>query len=350
MLPGTLSMPVTVMLSITNRCNLRCLHCEPDSGNALTNELTTDQWLALIDDLAQKKVFNVFVSGGEPLVRKDVFALLERLTRHRLAVTLFTNAIPVTEQVADRLSELSIHSVMVSLDGSKPETHDRLRGPGAFVGAIRGIERLRRRDLKVSATMVVNRFNMDDIPATVRLAQDSGLSGIAVNQLRAMGRANRFLDQIGLSREDNIRVAELLTSLQEKHDGFVGGTHLNRAKNYETSITSHRPRTMASCSACRQSAAVTADGKVVPCNYLRQMEAGSVLEHSFEDIWRSSPVMHQFRALSQISVSEIPECRDCKYNSVCDGGCRAAAYAATGTFFSRDPACWYVNGMDSARI
>lgn len=339
-----LSAPITVSLNVTNRCNLRCRHCSVEGGETLNGELSTDEWLAVIRELAESKVFKVFINGGEPLVREDIFVLLEELAGHPIAVTLFTNATLITEEMADRLDEYHLQAISVSLDGSKPEVHDCLRGKGTFHKTVTGIERLVQRGLKVGISTVVTPFNLSDLPAIVSLARGLGTSGISVSKLRALGRAAS--NGLSTSESQDMKVAETLLTLEEKHSNFVSSTYLGRARVYEsTPRADAQAMNLASCSAAKSSCSIRPDGWVIPCNYLWDMKCGNVRGEDFITIWRHSPGMQQFRALSNLTVDDVVECRDCRYKSVCDAGCRAIAYATYGSFTARDPFCWY-DGSD----
>jgi MoaA/NifB/PqqE/SkfB family radical SAM enzyme len=117
---GELSAPLTVFLDVTNRCNLRCHHCSASAGDELDHALTTEEWLALIRRLAELKVLKVIISGGEPLMRPDIFRLLEELDRWRIGIKMNTNATLVDEQVAARLAGFRmLRSLEVSLAGPR---------------------------------------------------------------------------------------------------------------------------------------------------------------------------------------------------------------------------------------
>jgi SynChlorMet cassette radical SAM/SPASM protein ScmE len=335
-----LSAPITVSLNVTNRCNLRCRHCYLASGEASYEEISTDEWLSLIHDLADCKVFNVFINGGEPLVREDIFVLLDELARHPIGVTLFTNATLVTEETADKLGECCLRGISVSLDGSKPKIHDRLRGEGTFLKTVAGIERLVRRGLKVGISTVVTRFNLSDLPAIVKLARELGARGIVVNELRALGRAAS--NELSTSKLQDREVAETLLTLEEEHGDFVRSTYSGRARIYRSDPPPDaQARNLASCGAAKASCSIRPDGWVIPCNFLWGMKCGNVRDEDFITIWRHSSGMQQFRALSNLTVDDVAECRNCRYKSVCDAGCRAMAYATYGSFTARDPFCWY---------
>jgi SynChlorMet cassette radical SAM/SPASM protein ScmE len=335
-----LSAPITVSLNVTNRCNLRCRHCCLARREAVSEELGTHEWLALIRELAACQAFRIQVNGGEPLVREDIFALLEELTKHPFAVTLFTNGTLITEEIADRLGNFRLSGVSVSLDGSKPETHDALRGEGTFHRTLTGIERLILRGLTVGITCVVTQLNLGDLADTVRLARETGASGVSFQNLRALGRASG--GALSLSRSEDRRVSETLLALQKAHDSFVSSAHAEWAKMYRTEPPGDaEAKHLATCSAAKSSCSIQPDGTVIPCNFLWDMICGNVRTEDFIDIWRRSSAMQQLRALSKLTVDHVPACRSCRYKSVCDAGCRAIAHTICGDWLARDPFCWY---------
>jgi len=139
-----------------------------------------------------------------------------------------------------------------------------------------------------------------------------------------------------------MEVAEVLLSLEEEYGDFIRSTYSVRARIYRSELQPDaQAKSLASCSAAKSSCSIRPDGWVIPCNYLWDMKCGNVRDEDFITIWCYSSGMQQFRALSNLTVDDVPECRDCKYKSVCDAGCRAIAYTICGSFTARDPFCWY---------
>jgi SynChlorMet cassette radical SAM/SPASM protein ScmE len=339
-----LSAPLSVFLNVTQRCNLRCAHCSVAAGDALDDELTTDEWLALIEQLAELKVFQVTLTGGEPLMRPDLFVLLEELDRQRIVTRLNTNATLVDSVAAERLARLRLlKAVTVSLDGSCPEIHDPLRGDGAFEGAVQGIRALLERGLEVSLSAVVTRLNQQDLEAMVYLTQRLGLRRISFNNLSPVGRMQSSWAAFWLPAERRKEVAARLAALAEVYGDLVAATFLNwHALLSKPPGEGAEPRHIHICGAAQESCAIRADGAVLACNLASDYVCGNIREGDLASIWRDSPQMQAVRQLPRQTSADVEGCRDCAYRFVCTTGCRADAWCTTGSWTGGPTAiCWH---------
>src|SRR5579883_3590260 len=139
-LQGGLSAPITVTWEITAACNIACVHCLSSSGRRRPRELTTEQSLALVDELAEMQVFQIHFGGGEPFMYYGIWEVLERCSQRGLVMCVSTNGTLITPERARRLTEFQPLYFQVSLDGGTPQTNDRIRGAGVFQRAMRGLE------------------------------------------------------------------------------------------------------------------------------------------------------------------------------------------------------------------
>ncbi|MGD8397545.1 MAG: radical SAM protein, partial [Anaerolineae bacterium] len=350
MLERVLSAPITVSLHFTSACNLRCRHCYVAAGRPADDELTTEEWLLVIRELAEQRVFNIFVNGGEPLVRPDIMVLLDELARHPFVVRLFTNGTLVTDTVADQLLERGLGRITVSLDGPTAEIHDWIRGTGAFERAISGIRRLVQRGAEVNLSVTAMASNHAHMPDIVRLARDLGVESVVVNGLFVTGRAAQSNGALGLSPAQTQVLLDDLVRLREVEGRFLASPYLQRLDLLASGVpVGAGSRTLASCGAAKTSCSIRPDGWVTACNYLWDVKCGNVRHEPFARIWQESDGMQQFRALSHHLVEEIEACQTCGFKTVCDGGCRARAYGVGGDFFAGDPFCWCHDGDLYAR-
>jgi sulfatase maturation enzyme AslB (radical SAM superfamily) len=169
-----LSAPLFVIWEITGACNLRCKHCLSDAGKKAPDELNTQEVKDLIDVLEKMKVFYVNFSGGEPLVRPDIFEILEYASQKKMGIDLLTNGSLITQEVIDRFENTNIFHVQVSLDGIGGN-HDDFRGiDGAFERSIEAIRLLRKANYGVSISSAVTKQNIDEIPKIIDLAVELG--------------------------------------------------------------------------------------------------------------------------------------------------------------------------------
>jgi len=167
--------PLSLFLSVTSRCNQSCLHCAVYADHFTYGpDLTTDQWLAFIEHMADLKIFRVKISGGEPFVREDIFDILDALYEKPIRMSINTNATLIDTERARKIGRYSdkLDDVMVSLDGATAASHDALRGPGAFEAALEGIECLIDHVNNVNAYATVTRFNYRELEEITRLAAD----------------------------------------------------------------------------------------------------------------------------------------------------------------------------------
>jgi SynChlorMet cassette radical SAM/SPASM protein ScmE len=341
---GELSAPINVFLNVTNRCNLRCSHCMTSAGGPQGDELSTEEWLALIRRLAELKVFRARVTGGEPLVRPDLFRLLEELQRRRIVIHLNSNATLVDRDVARRLAELSLLKVVnVSLDGSCAEVHDRLRGLGAFERAVRGVEAMVAEGLRVQIAAVVTRLNQHDLEPMIRLARRLGVVGIGFNNLHPAGRVMGHRQDLWLAADERRAVGQRLAVMQQKNDGFMSTTFTRWHGMLSTPPKEiGRSGHIHVCSAGVETCAICANGDVLACNAAPGFVCGNVRSQDLADIWLRSPQMRAVRALVHLTTEDVEGCRTCPYRCVCDTGCRADAWSMTGSWTGGPAAiCWH---------
>jgi radical SAM protein with 4Fe4S-binding SPASM domain len=289
-------------------------------------------------------VFKVIVTGGEPLVRRDFFQLATAIDERRFAWTLNSNATLIDDEAAERLASYHLlKGIAVSLDGATAAVHDSLRGTGAFDRAIRGIQLLVRHDARVGITAVISQLNADRLADMVGLAKDLGATGIGFSTLHPVGRARVNTQALDLPPSQRVVTGQQLVALQDRHGDFVQGGLIDWTRMYRnTPPAEGEPRHLLSCSAAKDSCAIRPDGSVIPCNAMWDFVCGSVREQELAAIWHDSPGLQQVRALTELTVEDVPGCDQCAYGSVCGGGCRADAWLATGTLTGHSPDCWQV--------
>ncbi|MBW2063658.1 MAG: radical SAM protein [Deltaproteobacteria bacterium] len=351
-----LSAPISVFISVTYKCNLRCRHCAVYWGENTNGDVDTSTWLRFFQELSDLKVFRVRITGGEPLMRDDIWQLMDSIHELPMRFALNTNAILVDRPCAQRLNQYDkIDEIMVSLDGSCPETHDPLRGQGTFETVLLGIEQLAQTPVPLSFYCTVNHYNLNDLEGITKLAKEFNPLAIKFNDLLPEGRGLGNYRELGLSREEWGGALEQLRELRETYGPMISGTILDQGEIYQTlsQLTSENkvaapPNNLCGCGALIQECAVRPDGWIVPCDRLPNLKAGHIVERRFAQIWRSSEVFTRFRKRREISLSDLPECQDCLYKSRCTGGCPAVPNALFGSFAARDPlGCFRVySGME----
>ncbi len=339
-----LSAPLEVFLSITNRCNLGCGHCSVSSSPSPgPGELTTKKWLDLVGEMEDMKVFTVRISGGEPFCHPDLFTILERIIRGSMRVSINTNATLIGREEARALKGMApwIDDVMVSLDGSTPQVHDRLRGEGSFERAMRGMEALLSEGLPVSLYTTVVRYNWRDLEGIILLARKMGISGVKFNELIPMGRGLDHYRELSLDPEERRTVLSIVKDLKEDYDGFVAGTYVDLLEIMASVEASDGDLSLNTCSAGTTEIAVRPDGWVVPCDRLYGYRVGNVREKGLGEIWHHSDRLNRFRERFQLTVDDLSGCMGCRYRHGCGGGCPAVPYNLGRGMMSRDPLSCY---------
>lgn len=341
-----LSAPLEVFLSLTNHCNLGCSHCSVSSSPSVrVGELSTLEWLDLIREMRRMKVFTVRISGGEPFTHPDLFQILKEMVDSGMRVSINTNATLIGREEARALKEIShwIDDIMVSLDGSTAEVHDRLRGEGSFRRAIRGIEALLAEDLPVSLYTTVVRYNWRDLEGIVLLASEMAVTGIKFNELIPMGRALNHYRELSLKPWERRTVLRSLRNLKGSYEGFIAGTYVDLLEiisSIESPSTDGDPY-LNTCSAGTTEVAIRPDGWTVPCDRLYNYKVGDIRKEGLEDIWHRSEALNRFRERFQLTIDDLPECKDCRYKCRCGGGCPAVPYNLGKGILSRDPLSCY---------
>lgn len=334
--------PNVVFWDVTYACNMKCTHCFSNAGIAGSKELTTDEALDLIDELAAMKVFWIGFGGGEPLLRKDFLTLLEHATENRIQVTFSTNGSLMDDHLAHKLSDLGIGYVQVSVDGC-PSTHDTIRGvEGSFEKAKECIMKLSRAGVKTIMATVIHRKNFAELFDIFSLALNIKVYGWRILRFIPLGRGSR--DWV-LSLNQHRRLASLLTRYET-----IASKRMKLLVDESYRIFSNRSRDnerllplkgLSTCPAAITTCAITPEGYVLPCNFFENQNLEklfnpeNVRQRRFRDIWKDSDLLTRFRMGFDITG----RCRICNYFDICKGGCRAAAFSLGKDLRASDPLC-----------
>ncbi|MFH1740150.1 MAG: radical SAM protein [bacterium] len=339
--------PFSSVLSITNRCNLKCAHCFASANEHLNGELSIFQWRGIIDDLHSCGVFRFTFSGGEPFARSDWRDLAEYVFSKPGTLRFNTNATLITDETAEYLRGTGrVNGFIVGLDGADAETHDALRSPGAFEGAIRGIEALRKVGYRPQGFCVITKLNIEKVEGILRLAKKLGLSCLTLTPMTASGRGKRNVAELTPSLDEKRALVDELNQLRSELGGLMDGTWCNVAKKVaeyrDRGPTNEGPvKCIQRCGAVNGGFAVRADGQLSPCEQGMDYPCGSLLERSFKDLWSNAERCTHIRKHWSTTLDEIEGCRDCEWRRDCNGGCPASAHSATGIWPSRDPSACY---------
>jgi radical SAM protein with 4Fe4S-binding SPASM domain len=366
-----------VFWETTKACNLSCRHCRAVPQKMLgPRELTTKRAFDLIDAIAATARPVMVLSGGEPLFRPDLFDLAEYGVESGFRMALATNGTLVNGHVAAKIADAGFSRVAISLDGANSETHDRFRGvPGAHAKAVAGIRALRDEGVSVQVNSTIAKHNVAELPAMLDFALSLGADALHLFMLVPVGCGLEIAPAEMLLPDEYERVLHWfddqaktcpidLKATCAPHYYRIRAQRLEEARrNGDFTETFIAPGTRAKaapmllhgggghgqhlsamtrgCLAGTSVCFISNEGEVYPCGYL-PVSAGSTRFERFADIWNQSPVFQQLRDPHALEG----KCGVCRYESIC-GGCRARAYAATGSFLAEEPFCTYRPDLDS---
>jgi heme b synthase len=338
-------LPRLVALETTRACNLDCIHCRVAAGKIdPSEELKTDEVLGLFDRIAERTRPVVILTGGEPLLRHDIFTIARYGSDLGFHMTLAPNGTLLDESTSRRLIDAGVSRISISLDGATAEVHDAFRRmPGAFHAAMQGIEAARRAGLSFQINTSVTAFNIDEVPRVHELARQLGAAAHHVFMLVRVGRGRDLDAEVPPDRQE-----KLLQWLYERER--QGGMHVRAtcAPGYYRVVAqrggipgrpghpaTHTESFTRGCLAGRGFVFISSTGRVKPCGYF-DVECGDVRQGDFWAIWDDSPVFQALRDDEKLKG----KCGRCDYKGIC-GGCRARAYAATGDYLAEEPSCLY---------
>ena len=353
-----------VVWNITSQCNLKCRHCYIEATEAAKdNEMTTADGMAFIDDLAEMKVPVLMFSGGEPLVRPDLFELAAYAVEKGLRIVLSTNGTLIDDFTAQLIKEAGFQYVGVSIDGCE-ETHDMFRGEkGAFAAAIAGIRAAKAAGNRTGVRFTLNSLNKRDLPAVLDLIEQEKIDRFCMYHLVYAGRGGD-MKNLDVTLDEKSEVAQLLIDkaldfdrrgveleilTTDNHaDGlylldYIAKTNPARVPEVRQLLELH-----GGCSAGDRMADVDYLGNVHPCQFWSDLTLGNVRERKFSEIWNDLEANDGILARLRTKPAQLnAQCGKCSQNRLC-GGCRIRA-SVDGDIWGDDPACFWTDVAKEAK-
>ena len=331
----------TVIWDTTYACNLSCPHCLTNSGFPTSTELDTDQAFRLIDILSNAKIFSLTLSGGEPLIRPDILALIKKISQTKMRFDIVTNGVDISDEIMGGLKNSRIFDIQMSIDGIGKD-HDRFRGrKGAFDAACQNVQRLKDNGIAVSISTTVTKKNVGSLDRIVDLALELDCSGFRAIPFIPIGRGRVNRNDLKLDLQDLLLFTQRLV---DRHEELLGKLRISVETCYSFLLKPPPEKILSNgsmgCSAGYDTLSVGADGTAYPCSFLHDFPLGNLLTESFSHLWNRSPILNALRSLQKFNMKE--SCKSCPYSpNLCRGGCRAAAHLEYGDFCSSDPFCFY---------
>ena len=336
-----------VAWEVTRNCNLSCIHCRASASKGpFPDELDADASLTLLDQISEAGKPVVILTGGEPLLRTDIFELARHGTRKGLRMVMAPNGTLITEAIAREMAEAGIQRISISLDGATKESHDRFRQvDGAFEGALRGIKWAKKAGVDFQINTTITLQNLEEMPKIQELAVKLGAVAHHIFLLVPTGRGKYIADQeisaqqyehtLNWFYDQRDKVPLQLKATCAPHYYRILRERAHKEGKTVTFKTHGLDAVTRGCLGGTSFCFVSNTGIVQPCGFL-DLNCGSVKEASFRVIWNESEIFKTLRNFNNLKG----KCGRCEYRKVC-GGCRARAYEATGDYLAEEPLCLY---------
>lgn len=301
--------PRNAHLYVENKCNLRCEHCyESEETHPGHVRVSLEDYELIFDGLAELGVFVVTLSGGEPFLRRDFLDLVALARKKRFAVRIFTSGTLIDERKADRLRELNVTEVHISVYSHDPEVHDQFTGtPGSHARSMRAIRLLREREILTVMKTTVMTINVDHLDELVEIAKRHGVQLQLAPDVYRRNSGDGAPLELAVSSE---ALAEKVFSRPELVD-YVHGKRFDSSDCHGDGQWKGRKSL---CGAAKSTVTVGADGKLYPCSMF-QAAGGDTREHSLVDIWYRSRL---FDTIRRRTFQDMHHCPTCQVRGACN--------------------------------
>jgi mycofactocin radical SAM maturase len=332
-LKGGLDAPICLTWELTYACNLQCVHCLSSSGQRDPRELTTAEAKQVLDELRDLQVFYINIGGGEPMVRRDFFELIEYSISQGIGVKFSTNGAFIDAEKARRLAAMDYLDIQISLDGTDAVTNDAVRGEGSYAMARTAMDNLQAAGFgPFKISVVVTRHNVDQLDEFKALADSYGAQ-LRVTRLRPSGRGADSWHDLHPTNAQQRQIYEWL--LAHGEDVLTGDSffHLN-------ALGEEPLPGLNMCGAGRVVCLIDPIGDVYACPFVihDEFKAGSVRDAGgFAHVWKQSGLFRELREPESAGA-----CASCGSYDACQGGCMAAKFFTGLPLDGPDPEC--VNG------
>jgi radical SAM protein with 4Fe4S-binding SPASM domain len=331
--------PFYIQWHITNLCNLRCQHCYQDDFSKKSDldwaalKKVSHNLLATISEW--NKTASIHLTGGEPLLKPELFSLLNDLDQQSVVKELgvITNGLLVDREMTRRLSDFSkLKKIKISLDGGDAEINDSIRSKGTFEKVMRNLSLIKKeRKFEILFMFTVMKRNIRSLPSLFKLCQNLGIDGLIIERFIPLGKGKESLDEV-LSKEEWKEMIEMLLDFfpteGEEHS-------LLPYQAFQIRFNEEEPELLgAPCVIGVDGLCIMPDGSVFPCRRF-PISIGNLLETPLKQIWEESEVLEKVKKKENLKG----KCGRCKMKDC--RGCRSLALALTGDYLAEDPHCWY---------
>lgn len=326
--------PLNVTFQVTNNCNLNCVHCHRKNKNS--RSISISQFRKIIKQLRQLNVFNINISGGEPLLRPELSEMIKIVNGAGMRATISSNAVLLDNKAVDSLYEAGLRNMQISFDSYKPAKHDQIRGvKGAFKQMVAHLPLLKNRGIKFALVTSL----VDQTPAEYSKIIDTafqlGASAHKTNTVIPQGQArkmpasrnlNDFSAYIAIWKKKREQYKDKMTVMAESMFALQIGLEQISPKDAAPILKIGCPAAILTCN-------IDESGNVTPCSFFPDLILGNMLKNDFTKIW-NGPKAKQLR-----KRDKIKKCGTCPHKNSC-GGCRARSYGITNKMFQTDHYCF----------
>lgn len=344
-----------VVWNCTKTCNLKCMHCYANSDSKkYEGELSTKEAKALIDDFHEFKVPVILFSGGEPLLREDIFELIEHAENHKIRSTISTNGTLIDKDVAKRIKQSGVGYVGISVDGIGSK-HDEFRHTkGCFDKALGGIRNCRDVNQKVGLRFTINSHNYNQLEEIFHLIREEKINRVCFYHLVYSGRGSEMIKEdishaesraaMDLIMEKTIELGDKIEILTVDNHADTVYLYMQSLKRYPH-LSDNIFKLMKMNGGNRSGIAISNvdfQGNVHADQFTPQYTFGNIKKRAFRNIWTdtTNPIMSGLKDRKTLLKGR---CSKCKWLSVCNGNFRTRAESVTGDFWASDPACYLSN-------
>ena len=326
---------------LTERCNLRCTHCYQNEA-IIKEELSLEEKYMVVDKFVDFiKMFNqksysqgvLNITGGEPFVYKDLEPLLAYISKFKeyLSFNFLSNGTLINDKTIALIQKYKPLFVQISIDGDQ-ETHDKIRGKGAFETSMKGIKRLKESGVKVLISFTAHKLNYKSFPKVAKIARDAGVDKVWSDRMIPEGVGIGMQDDL-LSPAETFEYAKIM-KIEQIKNRLNPFTKTVVATDRSLQFVPHIEEGH-KCVAGKILLALLPNGVVLPCRRLA-IEVGNIKDTTFEEIYHSNTLIQKLR----VPDIEIEGCEGCSFKKSCNGGLRCLSYSITGDPFKKDPGCW----------
>jgi len=288
--------PLYINWNYTYKCNLNCKHCYSRDKSEVEDELSTAQYIKIVDKLAEAKVFQVNLGGGEPTLRADYLEIIKHISDKGMKANLSSNGWFITEKISEELKNSNVGTVFISLDNIIPKLHDDFRSKeGSFERAINATKLCVDKGIEVVFSTVITKLNYDCLEDIVKFAKELGVARVDFKRFKIKGNGLINSEQLVLTKPQEDLLYDKIKMMREKYEYPVSLVY------GETPFEDIDQ----GCPCGKTSLGLTPSGEILPCVY-NKYSIGNILKEDLRTIWKTSPKLIQMRkSLTCMGFSDL---------------------------------------------